>query len=668
MQRLRADADPRARLGRAGLGVFTKVLIANRGEIAARVIATVHALGIRSVAVAAEPDRYTAPARAAHETIELPGTTAAQTYLDRDAIVAAAVATGAQAVHPGYGFLSENAAFAEALAAAGIAFIGPRVEHLRAFGLKHTARDLAARAGLPLLPGSDLLADAADALAAAERIGYPVMLKSTAGGGGIGMQMCATPEGLRANFATVSRLGAGNFGDGRVYLEKYVARARHIEVQIFGDGRGGVVALGERDCTLQRRHQKVIEETPAPNIPKQTRAALHAAAVRLARSVAYESAGTVEFIYDATTDAFYFLEVNTRLQVEHGITEACYGIDLVAWMIRQSAGDFELPAPGSLHPRGHAIEARVYAEDPARGNRPSAGLLTDVRFASGVRVDTWIATGTEVTAYYDPLLAKVITTGDTREAAIGALRDALGASAIWGIETNLTYLRDVLALDAVREATMTTATLGAFAYASLTVEVLAAGVQSTLQELPGRLGYWHVGVPPSGPMDARSFRLVNRIVGNGETTCALEMTLAGATLRFATATEIAFGGAGMAATLDGAALAAWTRITVAAGGELAFGAIAGAGNRTYLAVRGGFDAPQFLGSRAAFPLGGFGGHATSVLKVGDVLRIGEAQHVCDASDGSRAGATRRAGRHTRAYEQLGDRCRRRAARSARLLP
>ncbi|GAC1305677.1 MAG: urea carboxylase [Vulcanimicrobiaceae bacterium] len=615
--------------------MFSTILIANRGEIAARIVATTQRLGIASVVVASEPDRFAAPALAATRTIALRGETAAETYLDVDAIVAAARASGADAVHPGYGFLSENAAFAERLASEGIAFVGPRPEHLRAFGLKHTARELAVRAGLPLLPGSDLLADIAAALEEAARVGYPVMLKSTAGGGGIGMAICASADDVRAKFAAVSRAGQGSFGDGRVYLERYVARARHIEVQIFGDGRGGVVALGERDCTLQRRHQKVVEETPAPNLPAATRDALQAAALRLARSVAYESAGTVEFVYDAATDDFFFLEVNTRLQVEHGVTEAIYDVDLVAWMIRQAAGEFALPEPGTLRPRGHAIEARVYAEDPARGNRPSAGRLTEVRFPSDVRVDTWIATGTDVTTLYDPLLAKIIATGATRDAALDALRDALAASAIWGIETNLAHLGTIVQAPDVRAATMTTGTLATLAAPSASVEVVAPGAHATLQARPGRLGYWHVGVPPSGPMDARSFRIVNRLVGNREETCALEMTLAGATLRFAAASEIAFGGARMTATLDGVALEPWRAIAVAAGGVLAFGAIVGPGNRTYLAVRGGFDAPQYLGSRATFALGGFGGHATGVLKTGDVLRVASAASATTTShDGS----------------------------------
>ncbi len=581
-------------------------------------------MDISPIAVYSDADRFTRPVLAADRAIRIGGDAAAASYLDVDAIVAAAVAAGADAVHPGYGFLSENVGFAQRLAAAGIVFVGPQPEHLRAFGLKHTARELAARAGVPLLPGSGLLDDVDAALVAAQDIGYPVILKSTAGGGGIGMAVCASPDDLRAKFERVQRLGCNNFGDGRAYLERYVANARHVEVQIFGDGRGRALALGERDCTLQRRHQKVVEESPAPGFSDAARARMHAAAVALARSVAYESAGTVEFIYDAANEAFYFLEVNTRLQVEHGITELRYGIDLVEWMIRQAAGDFVLPQPEDLRPQGHAIEARVYAEDPAFEFRPSAGTLTDVRFPPGVRVDTWIETGTIVTAHYDPLLAKVMVLAPTRDAAVASLAEALRASTIWGVQTNLAYLDAVLADTTFARATMTTQTLGTFAFTSPTVHVVRPGVQSTLQELPGRIGYWDVGVPPSGPMDDRSFRLANRIVGNAEETCALEMALVGATLRFDRASTIALAGAHMTATLDDRTVPYHAQIAVAAGSVLALGAIEGPGNRTYLAVSGGFDAPEYLGSRATFALGRFGGHATGTLTTGDVLTLANA--------------------------------------------
>jgi len=601
--------------------MFTKVLVANRGEIAGRIIRTLRRMGIASVAVYADPDRFTPPVLAADEAVGIGPAPARDSYLRTDAIIAAAKATGAQAVHPGYGFLSENAAFAEALAAEGIAFIGPRPEHLRGFGLKHTARDLAARAGVPLLPGSGLLADADAAVAAAESVGYPVMLKSTAGGGGIGMQLCHDADTLRQRFQAVQRMAGSSFGDARVYLERFVATARHVEVQIFGDGRGGVLVLGERDCSLQRRNQKVVEETPAPDLPPDIRALLHRAAGDLGRSVAYESAGTVEFIYDVDRAQASFLEVNTRLQVEHPVTEAVYGIDLVEWMVRQAAGAFTLPDPATLTPRGAAIEVRLYAEDPARDFRPSAGLLTEVRFPDGIRLDGWVETGTEVTAHYDPLLAKLIAHGPDRAAALSTLAHALDATRIGGIETNLAWLRAVLADAGVKAGRVSTALLKTLEWTPATVEVMAPGAQTSLQDWPGRLGYWAVGVPPSGPFDDRSFRLANRIVGNGEGTAALECTLAGPTLRFQADAVIGLAGAAMPATLDGTPIPFWQPVPVRAGQVLALGRIEGPGQRTYLAVRGGFDAPDYLGSKATFALGRFGGHGVGVLKPGDVLRL-----------------------------------------------
>ena len=424
--------------------MFTKVLIANRGAIACRIIRTLRRLGIASVAVYADADRNSLHVARADEAIHIGAAPLAQSYLSQERILAAAKASGAQAIHPGYGFLSENAAFAEACAAAGIAFVGPTPEQMRAFGLKHTARALAFEQGVPLLPGSDLLDGIAHALSEAQRIGYPVMLKSTAGGGGIGMQLCGGATELEQAFHSVERLAQSNFSQGGLFLEKYVERARHIEVQLFGDGQGRVVALGERDCSLQRRNQKVVEETPAPGVDARTREAMCAAAVRLGRAMGYRSAGTVEFIYDPTTRAFYFLEVNTRLQVEHGVTEAVSGIDLVEWMLRVAADE-----PPDLNayrhaPRGHSIQVRVYAEDPAQNFRPSSGLLSHVQWPRGVRVDTWVETGTEVSSFYDPMLAKVIVHAATREEALARMRAVLAQTQVYGIESNLAYLRSVL--------------------------------------------------------------------------------------------------------------------------------------------------------------------------------------------------------------------------------
>src|SRR5450755_2780613 len=600
--------------------MFEKVLIANRGEIACRVIRTLRKLGVGSVAVYSEADRNSLHVLEADESVCVGPAAAAQSYLNREAILAAALSTGAKAIFPGYGFLSENAAFAEAVEAAGIAFVGPTPEQMRRFGVKHTARELAQGLGVPLLAGTPLLADVSAAVAAADPVGYPVMLKSTAGGGGIGMQVCRDAAKIREIFESVRSLAQKNFGEGGVFLERFVERARHIEVQLFGDGQGQVIALGERDCSAQRRHQKVIEETPAPRLRSEARAALHEAAVLIGKSVNYRSAGTVEFVYDDDREEFFFLEVNTRLQVEHGVTELVTGVDLVEWMIRLAAGE-ALPLERVPEPRGHAIEVRVYAEDPARGFKPSPGVLSEVSFPDGVRVDSFVERGTEISGYYDPMIAKIMAYADDREQATAKLVQALEDTRLSGTETNLQYLSFILGTDVFREGRTTTAFLGTLAYSSATVEVLNPGTLSTVHDYPGRLGYWDVGIPPSGPIDDLGFRLANRAVGNVVGAPALELTITGATLRFATDAVIALAGARMEAELDGVLVAYFEPIQVHAGQTLKLGAIRGAGCRAYLAVRHGFDVPEYLGSRSTFTLGGFGGHAGRALRTGDVLRL-----------------------------------------------
>ncbi|WP_017774958.1 urea carboxylase [Paraburkholderia kururiensis] len=607
---------------------FDKVLIANRGEIACRVIRTLKRLGIASVAVYSEADRHAMHVMQADEAVCIGPAPAAASYLNAAAILDAARRTGAQAIHPGYGFLSENAAFGEACEAAGLRFIGPRPEQMRRFGLKHTARELAQASGVALLPGTGLLADAAAALDAAATLGYPVMLKSTAGGGGIGMSLCRDAAQLEAAFASVARLGEANFAHAGVYLEKFVEHARHIEVQVFGDGAGNVIALGERDCSVQRRNQKVIEETPAPGLSNEERAALHATALRLAKSVDYASAGTVEFVFDVATRAFYFLEVNTRLQVEHGVTEEVTGVDLVEWMIRQAEGTLAPLATlaqavtATQAPRGASIQVRVYAEDPNRHFQPGSGTLTHVAFPADVRVDTWVDAGTEVSAFYDPLLAKIIATGESREAALAKLRSALAETRLYGIETNLDYLRAIAGSPTFASGEQTTGFLGRFHFAPHTIDVLDGGVQTTVQQLPGRLGYWDIGVPPSGPMDDLSFQLANELLGNAPDAAGLEFTMVGATLRFNTETLFVLGGAALAATLDGEPAPFWTVTRAAPGAVLKLGGVTGAGMRACLAVKGGLDVPDYLGSKATFTLGQFGGHAGRALRKGDVLHVG----------------------------------------------
>lgn len=600
---------------------FDKILIANRGEIACRVIRTLRRLGIASVAVYSEADRHAMHVTLADEAICIGPAPVAASYLNAAAILDAARRTGAQAVHPGYGFLSENAAFAQACEEAGIRFIGPRADQMKVFGLKHTAREVAKANGVALLPGTGLLADARAALDAAASLGYPVMLKSTAGGGGIGMSLCRDAAQLETAFASVARLGEANFANAGVYLEKFVEHARHIEVQVFGDGAGNVIALGERDCSVQRRNQKVIEETPAPGLTDAERRALQATAVRLAKAVNYASAGTVEFVFDAATRAFYFLEVNTRLQVEHGVTEEVTGVDLVEWMIRQAEGTLAPLDTLAKEPRGASIQVRVYAEDPNKQFQPGSGQLTHVAFAPDVRVDTWVEAGTEVSAFYDPLLAKIIATGDTREAALARLREALAGTELYGIETNLDYLRAIAGSATFAAGEQTTGFLGRFLFAPHTIDVLDGGVQTTVQQAPGRLGYWDVGVPPSGPMDDLSFRLANELIGNASDAAGLEFTMVGATLRFNTETLFVLGGAPLAATLDREPVPQWQVLRAGAGSVLKLGGVTGAGVRACLAVKGGLQVPDYLGSKATFTLGQFGGHAGRALRKGDVLHL-----------------------------------------------
>ncbi len=602
--------------------MFNTVLIANRGEIACRAIRTLKRLGITSVAVYSDADKNSQHVKDADIAIALGGEKASDSYLKIDKILGAAQESGAQAIWPGYGFLSESLPFAAACEEAGIVFIGPTARQIGEFGLKHRARELAAAAGVPMTPGTPLLASLDEALAAAERIGYPIMLKSTAGGGGIGLTRCANGAALRSAWDSVRRLGEQFFSDTGVFLERCIDRARHVEVQIFGDGQGRVIALGERDCSLQRRNQKVVEETPAPNLPTATRNALLESAVKLGELVNYRSAGTVEYIYDAARDEFYFLEVNTRLQVEHPVTECVTGLDLVECMLQVAAGEEPDWARMAQAPQGASIEVRIYAEDPLKNFQPSPGVLTEVSFPDDVRVDSWITTGTDVTAFYDPMIAKLIVHAENREAALKKMQTALGQTRLHGIATNLDYLRQIVATEAFHSGQVWTRMLDGFSAASPVIEVLQPGTWSSIQDYPGRLGYWDIGVPPSGPMDDYAFRLANRIVGNAEEAAALEFTLQGPTLRFHSDALIALTGAPCPAMLDDEQAAWWQPLAVKAGQTLTLGR-AQQGCRTYLAVRNGFDVPEYLGSRSTFALGQFGGHAGRTLRVADMLAISQ---------------------------------------------
>ena len=436
--------------------MFSKVLIANRGEIACRIARTLRTMGVRSVAVCSEADRGAMHTRTADEVRVIGPAEPRASYLNVDALLAAAKASGAQAIHPGYGFLAENAAFASAVEVAGLTFIGPTPDQVRTMGDKRAARALAIEAGLPVVPGAEG-SDTTALVREADRIGFPVIVKAALGGGGKGMRIVEERSALEEALASAMRLAASAFGDGAVYLEKRLARARHIEVQVAGDGTGEAIHLFERECSLQRRHQKVIEETPSPAVDESLRARLTGAAVALARAIRYRGLGTVEFLL-APDGAFYFLEMNTRLQVEHPVTERLTGLDLVRMQLEVAATARLACRQSDVERRGHAIEARVYAEDPARSFLPQAGTAVKVRWPASpdVRVDAGIESGDQVPVHYDPILAKVIVAGDTRAEALERLARALDESVVHGVTTNLPFLRALARARAVLRAEVDT--------------------------------------------------------------------------------------------------------------------------------------------------------------------------------------------------------------------
>jgi urea carboxylase len=565
-----------------------------------------------------DADVTTLAVRLADDAVELGGP---MCYLDADAILEAARQAGADAVHPGYGFLAERADFAAAVERAGLAFIGPTPAQLAAFGSKTRARELAAEARVPLTPSSGRLTTIDGALVAAHSIGFPLMLKAVQGGGGIGMRVCPDEATLTAEFGTAFRQAEAAFGHGSLYLERYLPAARHVEVQIVGDGAGRVVTLGDRDCSLQRRHQKVVEESPAPFLPDAVRRELHESAARLARHVAYRSVGTVEFLVRPDEAVSSFLEVNARLQVEHTVTEETFGVDLVEWMLRIAAGEAAV-LDGVPEARCCAIEARLCAENPWQRHDPSAGTITTVAFPGDTRVDTWVEAGTTVTSHYDSLLAKIIATGSTRDAAVQRLRDSLDVVRVEGVTTNVDLLRSALDDASFRAGRFDTQLLSHITVVAPVIEVLSGGTLSTVQDHPGRLGLWAVGVPPSGPMDDLSFRLGNRALGNPDGAPGLELTLTGPRLRFHTPTRVCLAGAPAAVDLDGEAVPMWEPIPVPAGGVLSIGGIGPPGIRAYLLVAGGLDVPIVEDSSSTFTLGGFGGHAGRPLRTGDVVRLG----------------------------------------------
>ena len=424
---------------------FSKLLIANRGEIACRIIRTAKRMGVKTVAVYSDADRNALHVEMADEAVYIGPSAPAESYLDGAKIIAAAQATGAQAIHPGYGFLSENPDFVEAVEKAGLTFVGPSSSAIRAMGLKDAAKRLMEQAGVPVVPGYHGEAQEVVVLAAkANEIGYPVLIKARAGGGGKGMRKVDTAKEFKDALAAAKREAKSAFGDDKVLVEKFIASPRHIEVQVFGDSQGNVVHLFERDCSLQRRHQKVIEEAPAPGMTEEVRAAMTEAAVRAAQAIDYSGAGTIEFIADGSgplrPDGFWFMEMNTRLQVEHPVTEAITGQDLVEWQLRVAAGGALPLSQEQLSISGHAFEARLYAEDPANGFLPATGKLHHLAFSEAARNDAGVRSGDAITPFYDPMIAKVITQGETRQEALGRLATALRQTHVAGTVTNAAFL------------------------------------------------------------------------------------------------------------------------------------------------------------------------------------------------------------------------------------
>ncbi|KAG8157058.1 hypothetical protein KVR01_013048 [Diaporthe batatas] len=612
-----AEPPPRRRIAR--------VLIANRGEIAVRIIRTLRRMEIEAVAVYSDADADTAHVRDADVALRLPGATAAETYLNADRILALARSASADAIIPGYGFLAENAGFARRVEAEGMLWIGPSPPQMSKLGLKHTARKIAAALGIPVIPGGWPVRSVEEALDRAREVGFPLMLKSSAGGGGIGLRRCDEASELEEAMQSVQRLAETNFGNGCVILERFITRARHVEVQILGNGSGRVITAGERDCSLQRRYQKVVEESPALMVPDEARLRMRDAAVRLVSALHYRTVGTVEFLYDMDTQGFYFLEVNTRLQVEHPITEAVTGLDLVEAMIQIAADGgqelFRKYPDGVVPVTGVAIEARLYAEDPSQGFRPCAGRVLELELPlSDLRVDTWISRGAEVSACHDPMLAKLIARGKDRREAVARLAEGLGATKVGGIETNLEYLKQLVASAMFQSGDYTTRSLEDFRYTSASFRVVEPGCLTTIQDWPGRTGYWNIGVPPSGPMDDLSFRIANRLVGNQQGCAGLECTMTGPSLIFHCDAIVAVVGAVASVHIDEKHAPMNQALCVPAGSTLKVGSVE-SGARFYIAIRGGIDVPLVMGSRSTFELGQMGGSAGRKLQRGDLISL-----------------------------------------------
>jgi urea carboxylase len=599
-----------------------------------RICKTAKRLHIKTIAIFSEADAASQHVREADDAVLLSGNNATA-YTDEEQIISIAKSKGADAIIPGYGFLSENAHFARLVSAAGLVWIGPSPESIEAMGVKHVAREIAKKANVPIVPGTKgLVEDEAAAVKAAELIGFPVMLKATGGGGGMGLITCNNVDEVREGFRMVQSRGKTLFKNAGVFIEAFYPTSHHIEVQVFGNGQGQAISFFERECSIQRRHQKVVEECPSPFVEShpELRKKLGDAAVRLAESIKYGSAGTIEYLVDDKSGDFFFLEMNTRLQVEHGITELCYNVDLVELMLRQA--DAQLAGKGGLDgdalkkmqpegPTGSAIEVRIYAENPLKDYAPSPGLLQKVKWKDvpGSRIDTWVFTGSRITPNYDPLIAKAMVHSPTRSEAITGMKTLLDESSICGPPTNLEFLSEIMDDDRFKAGTTMTNFLKDFKYVPHTIDVISPGAYTLIQDLPGRPSVGK-GIPHSGPMDPMSFQIANMLVGNERGKEGLEITLSGPELRFVGPAIVALCGATMEASLDGKDFPMWTRVKIEAGQRLKIGKTTGGGCRSYLAVYGGFPTvADYFGSKSASPLVAIGGYQGRALAPGDLLQI-----------------------------------------------
>lgn len=623
-----------------------RVLIANRGEIACRIIRSCKQHNLKSIAIYSKEDVLSLHVAEADEVVLLSGTGAAA-YINIEEIVQIAVENACDVVIPGYGFLSENSNFAQELSCNNIIFAGPSPETVEQFGLKHLARNAAIANGVPVVPGSDLIVDVNQLIEVCDNIGYPVILKATAGGGGMGLKVCHNVKETQKNFAEVTSRGGSLFSNDGVFVEKYIVSGRHIEVQLFGNGLGDVVTFGERECSIQRRHQKLLEESPSPFVETlgsqySLRKKLTNCAKTLAASVKYKSAGTVEFLVDDLTGEFYFLEVNTRLQVEHGITEMVYDVDFVFFMLLQA--DYEkfdntgIPVEilrKSLKygkdnieiPNGHAIEVRIYAENAVKDFAPSPGILHYVSIPQNgnygeykLRTDHWISTGGKVSPYFDPLLAKVMVWSPMRTAL--NIIDVLHRIKIQGPTHNKEYCISILKSESFEIGNTLTGFLSNFKFLPHLLEFIDSGSYTTIQDLPGR-GRIRNGVPQSGPVDSLSLQIANVIVGNDKNMECFEINVKGPIIKFHKSAVVAVAGGNFDLEIDSQPdIPMFAEIFIPAGSVLKIGSSRGNSSKCYLAIKGGLPGVSgYLGSKSCTPSINLGGHQGRIIFPGDCLEI-----------------------------------------------